>query len=144
MEKISLKEKAIEFYNSGYSCSESIIKAIKEQDLINENINIEILNKIASAFSGGIGYSGCLCGAVAASEISLGLLFGRKNKTDNTEIKDISKNFIDEFKKRRKATCCKALSAGYEFNSPERRTNCASIVGDAGEILERIIYSNQK
>ena len=47
-----------------------------------------------------------------------------------------------KFKKERKATCCKVLTAGYDFNSPERRQHCVNIVGDVAEMLEAHIKEN--
>lgn len=134
-----MKELAETRYNEGYSCSEAIIRAAYEAGYLNENTDIETLNRIASAFSGGMS-SGCLCGAVAGSEIILGIKFGRKNTNKPPlQIKTFSKTFIDKFKEKRKATCCKALTKGLEFGSPERRQNCKNIVGDSAEILQELL-----
>ncbi|HBH18540.1 MAG TPA: hypothetical protein DDX14_06350, partial [Cyanobacteria bacterium UBA9579] len=60
------------------------------------------------------------------------------------DVKLAAKKLIDDFKKVRKTTCCKALSAKYDFNSPERRQNCVNIVSDAAEVLENIVKENSK
>ena len=49
---------AVDYYKSGYSCSESIVKEAIDLGLCDES-----LLPVATSFSGGIG-SGCLCGAV--------------------------------------------------------------------------------
>ena len=80
--------------------------------------------------------SGCICGAVAGAQMVIGFLHGR-NK--DYSAKDKAKLFIQKFKEAKGATCCKVLSAGYDFHSPERRENCVSLVELSATILEEII-----
>lgn len=126
--------KAAEYFNSGYSCSESIIKEAIEKGYVPE----ELLT-VATAFSGGMG-SGCLCGAVAASQIVIGWLYGRDNKNRNeTRARALAKQFIEEFKKSHKATCCRVLTAGMDMASPERKAHCTNMVNNCSKILDEII-----
>lgn len=142
IETSKLRKIAEERYLEGFSCSESIIRAVYEEGFIDDSISVELLNRMASAFSGGMS-SGCLCGAVAGSQIVLGLKFGRKDNNKPTlQIKTLSKTHIDKFKEKRKVVCCKALSNGYEFSSPDRRLNCKNIVGECAEILEELMNEN--
>lgn len=141
----NIEQKAVELFKEGYSCSESIIRAAHECKHLNPAIDVEILNQIASPFSGGMGGSGCLCGAVAGAQIVLGTMYGRKDTdTDSRRIKSLSGNFVKSFRAKRKATCCRVLSSGYEFNSPERRENCVNIVKDVAEILKKAIIENSE
>jgi C_GCAxxG_C_C family probable redox protein len=135
-----LSKKAVELFNQGYSCSESVVRAAYELNIINNKIDIEILTAMSSAFSGGMGGSGCLCGAVAGSQIVIGSVFGRNqlNQSSNN-IKALSSQFVQKFKDKRKATCCRVLTAGLQAGSPERRNNCTGIVSDASSILEEMI-----
>lgn len=129
-----MKEKAVNYYKQGFSCSESVINAAIDMDLCDKN-----LLAVATAFSGGMS-SGCLCGAVAGAQMVLGSNFGKGNAQGNREsARAKAKEFIDEFKSKRKATCCRVLTAGLEFGSPERKQNCASIVEECSEILENLI-----
>lgn len=128
-----MKEKAVNYYKQGYSCSESVVKAAIDAGLCDEN-----LLSVASSFSGGMS-SGCLCGAVAGSQIVLGSNFGKENKQGNPEVaRQKAKEFIDEFKINRKATCCRVLTASFEFSSPERKQNCTALVGECAYILEKL------
>lgn len=139
----NFQKNSTDLFNQGYSCSESIIRAAYENNLIDKNIDIELLNQMASPFSGGMGESGCLCGAVAGAQMVIGSIFGRKNKDASPKkIKAISRKFVEKFKEKRKTTCCKVLSAKYDFHSPERRQNCVGIVSDVAEILEAHIIEN--
>lgn len=126
-----MKEKALNYYKSGLSCSESVVQSAIDNGLCDEN-----LLSVATAFSGGMS-SGCLCGAVAGSQMVLGSMFGKKNQNGNDETaRAKAKEFIEEFKKNHKATCCKVLTAGLEFGSPERKQNCMGLVEECAGILE--------
>lgn len=129
-----MKEEAVNYYKQGYSCSESIVQAAIDKGLCDKN-----LLSVATAFSGGMS-SGCLCGAIAGAQIVLGANFGKKNSKNNDEIaRAKAKEFIEEFKKKRKATCCRVLTAGLEFASTERKQNCSTFVEECSEILENIL-----
>lgn len=126
--------KAAEYFNQGYSCSESIIMEAIEQGLVPE----ELLS-VATSFSGGMG-SGCLCGAIAGSQMVLGWLYGKNNKNGNdAQARALAKQFIEEFKKNHKATCCRVLTAGMDMASPERKAHCTNMVNDCSKILAEII-----
>ena len=126
--------KAAEYFNQGYSCSESIIMEAVEKELVPK----ELLS-VATSFSGGMG-SGCLCGAFAGSQIVLGWLFGKNNlKNHDPNARLLAKQFIEEFKKSHKATCCRVLTAGMDMASPERKAHCTNMVNDCSKILEEMI-----
>ncbi len=118
------------FLNKGYSCSESIVQAA-----IDLNIVPKELLSVATSFSGGMG-SGCLCGAIAGSQIVLGYLFG-KGKTNTARA--LAREFIEEFKKTHKATCCRVLTAGLDFHSPERKKHCVNMVESCANILSTML-----
>lgn len=126
--------KAAEYFNQGYSCSESIIMEAVEKGLVPK----ELLS-VATSFSGGMG-SGCLCGAIAGSQIVLGWLFGKNNQNNNDpNARMLAKQFIEEFKKSHKATCCRVLTSGMDMASPERKAHCTNMVNDCSKILEEMI-----
>ena len=118
------------FLNKGYSCSESIVQAA-----IDLNIVPKELLSVATSFSGGMG-SGCLCGAIAGSQIVLGYLFG-KNKTNTARA--LAKEFIEEFKKTHNATCCRVLTAGLDCHSPGRKKHCVNMVESCANILSTML-----
>lgn len=129
-----MKEKAVNYYKGGLSCSESVVQAAIDVGLCDKN-----MLSVATAFSGGMS-SGCLCGAVAGAQMVVGSNFGKQNSKGNEIIaRDKSKEFIEAFKSKRKATCCKVLTAGMEFGSPERKQNCTDLVEECSAILENLI-----
>lgn len=131
-----MKNKAVNYYKSGFSCSESVVQSAIDIGLCDKN-----LLAVATVFSGGMS-SGCVCGAVAGAQLVLGANFGKANQMGNEESARVkAKEFVDEFKKAHKATCCKALTAGLEFGSPERKQNCTKLVEECAQILECMVGS---
>lgn len=127
-----MKEKAINYHKSGFSCSESVILSAIDESLCDKS-----MLSVAGAFSGGMS-SGCLCGAVAGAQMVIGANYGKQNAKNNTEnARAKAKEFIEEFKKTHKATCCRVLTAGLEGDA--RRQNCTKLVGECAEILENLI-----
>ena len=126
--------KAAEYFNNGYTCAESVIMEAIEKGLVPKE-----LLPVATAFSGGMG-SGCLCGAVAASQVVIGYLFGRDNQQGNeVTARAKAKEFIERFKINHSATCCRVLTRGMEMASPERKAHCTNMVDNCSKILEEIV-----
>lgn len=131
-----MKEKALNYYKQGFSCSESVVNAAVDGGLCDKN-----LLAVATAFSGGMS-SGCLCGAVAGAQMVVGACFGKNNAAGNDELaRAKAKEFIDTFKVKHKATCCKVLTAGMEFSSPERKQNCMALVEECAELLSELVQN---
>lgn len=127
-------KKATEYFMQGYSCSESIVKAAIDKGLVGENVL-----PLASPFSGGLS-SGCLCGAVEGMQLVFGAMFGRDDKERNgMAARKLAKKSIEMFKEKNKYTCCKALTAGYDMASPERKQHCVTMVETCAEIIEELI-----
>lgn len=126
-------EKALENFRNGNSCSESIVKAAIDEGLCDEN-----LFPAATSFSGGMG-SGCLCGAISGAQIVIGYLYGKNNKFNNPVCaREKAKAFIEKFKEKHNATCCRVLSKNFEFHSPERKKHCENMVETAAKLLEEL------
>jgi len=132
-------ELAKNYYENGCSCSEAVIKAAYDIGIYKSN-NIDEIYKIASMFSGGMS-SGCVCGAVAGSQIVLGCLFGKDSSGKTNLNRTVASDFVKKFKEKRKVTCCASLSAPYKDKPVERRQNCVSIVEEPAQILEKLVNS---
>ena len=111
-----LKDKAIEYFKNGYSCSECIVQACIDAGMS----------------------SGCACGSITGSQLVLGYLYGRNNKFGNEiSARQKAAEFVEEFKKLNKVTCCRILSS--EFSGMDRKMHCSKFVADACDILEQLI-----
>lgn len=126
--------KAAEYFNNGYSCSESIVKWAIEEGLATP----ELLSS-ATAFSGGMGF-GCLCGAIAGSQMIIGSQFGRENKFGNeVTARAKAKEFITKFVEKHGATCCRKLTRGLDMSSPERKAHCSNMVDECEKLIKEVL-----
>ena len=122
-----------EYFNNGYSCSESMIKWAIDEGLVSEDIL-----PLATPFSGGMG-AGCLCGAVAGAQMILGAQFGRENKAGNENIaRKKAQELMQRFMEKHKATCCRVLTRGLEMGSPERKAHCTNMVEHCQKLVEEL------
>lgn len=130
--------KAVEYFmTQGCSCSESIVKWGIEEGLCPP----EVLSA-ATAFSAGMG-SGCLCGAIAGSQIIIGSQFGRENKYGNEVVaRAKAKEFVQKFTEKHKATCCRVLTRGMDMASVERKAHCANMVEECENLIKEILGVN--
>ena len=134
---------AVACFARGFSCAQAIFSTYSLQLGLDKETSL----KISSAFGGGIGRTGHICGALTGAFMVLGLKYGRKNLED-TESKErtyeLVNKFINRFKAQNQNIICKEL-LGYELNSPEGRqliqkeTRCLKFVKDAAEILEQML-----
>lgn len=126
--------KAGEYFNNGYSCSESMIKWAIDEGLVDESAL-----PLATSFAGGIGV-GCLCGAVAGAQLIIGSQFGRDNKFGNENLaRAKAREFMQKFMEKHKATCCRVLTRGMEFNSPYRKEHCTNMVDECEKLVKELV-----
>ncbi len=122
--------KAADYFKNGYSCSESIIKYAIDEGLCSKE-----LLPCATGFSGGMS-SGCLCGAIAASQMVLSYNFGRENSKNNEVIaRQKAAEFLEKFKEKNNYTCCRILSK----DVIDKKSHCSKFVQDCAEILEEML-----
>lgn len=126
--------KAAEYFNNGYSCSESLIMWAIEEGLVSEE-----LLPAATSFSGGMG-SGCLCGAIAGAQMIIGSLYGRNNKAGNEVLaRKKAKELVQKFVEKHNATCCRVLTRGMEMGTPERKAHCTNMVDDCERLVKELV-----
>ncbi len=131
-----MKNIASKYFKSGYSCSESVVQAGIEKGYVPQ----ELLS-VATPFSGGMGVK-CLCGAVAGSQLVIGSMFGKNGQRDGMQARALAKQFNEKFAEKHKVNCCKVLSSGFDFHSPERKNHCCTMVEECCEILENLLKEN--
>ena len=138
MENIDFKSLAGNNFRSGYNCSEAILRAF------GEGMGLELPDsalKMASGFGGGIGHAGCVCGALSASIMVLGLLQGRSDASqDRAPVYASAYEFHRRFEEKFGATCCRALNP-HPFDTKEHLRNCLKITGGTGELLAEFVGS---
>ncbi len=124
--------KAEEYYNQGYSCSVSLVK----EGIDNGFCRPDVLS-VATAFSSDMS-SGCLCGAIAGSQIVISSIYGRSNAKENIQIaKDKAREFVSDFKDKYKYTCCRTLCKGLE--GAARKAHCMEMVKFCSQKLNELV-----
>ena len=117
------------------NCGESVIAAL--WDAFEPDFPRSVV-AVGAGMGAGIGGSGCICGALAGGVAFLGLMTGTKERA-----KPLAAELHDAFRDgtARHATCCRVLTRGMEWASPERvsqcQDHCALAAGAAAQILCR-------
>lgn len=135
-------------FKQGYNCAQAVAIAFAEEVKLDK----DFIAKSISGFGGGFGRMREVCGAVSGMVFILSALEGSVDPTDNNakmEIYQKVQTLMKEFKEKNGTYICRELLALPEENSeptPEQRTEiyykkrpCASLVGDACEILEKYL-----
>jgi C_GCAxxG_C_C family probable redox protein len=115
-------EQAGVLYDGGYNCAQAVLQAATGR-------NDPELLAMAKAFGGGIGKSGCLCGAVSGGVMALGLS-GKP---------ELGGKLVEAFRAEFRTTCCRALSKDYQWLSREHKTNCRRLTVAAADMVERLL-----
>ena len=117
------------------NCGESVIAALWDA------FEPDFPRSVVAAGAGmgaGVGGSGCICGALAGAVAFLGLMTGTKERA-----KPLAAELHDAFcaGTGARTPCCRVLTRGMEWTSPERvahcQGNCALAAGAVARILCR-------
>ncbi len=111
-------QKAIELFDSGFNCSQSVAGVFCNGYGIDEKLCM----KLACGFGGGM-RSGEVCGAVAGAVMIIGLKYGQYLADDKESKKrcyDVTSEFIDEYAERKGTILCREI-LGYDIRDPKNR-----------------------
>jgi C_GCAxxG_C_C family probable redox protein len=141
-QKNVLSEKAATRFLEGYNCAQSILLTMFEH----WNGENELIPKIATAFGGGIGRCGSVCGALTGGVMALGIKYGTNEPSLEKRLKvyKLAQKFLERFEKHHGSVMCREL-IGYDLSVPEelekaRRARifeekCVNFVKEAVETL---------
>ena len=136
-------EKAANYFKQDYNCAQSVLVTMQEYYGIHKN---RLIPKIATAFGGGIGRSGSLCGALTGAIMAIGLKHGTNSTAlvEKEKAYKIALEFYDQFAKTCGSPFCREL-IGYNLTDAEdlkrmRKSNvrvkkCTHFVKKAVDIL---------
>lgn len=120
------KRLANKYFKKGYNCAQSVILSVSK--VLGVRVPVGLVESV-SAFRGGIGKSGCLCGALAGATLLIGLLSPKSEKE--------ASEFFRVFKEEFKSSCCRVLRGGMDFKDPRLKKHCAKITAEtAGLVVE--------
>ena len=142
------REMAMANFKKGYNCAQSVVLAF--QDLL--PAEEAMLSKMASSFGAGMGRLREVCGSVSGMFMAAGLLYGydgpetgEKKAEHYARIQELAHRFEE---KHGSIVCRELLGLNVKHDDPhpEERTEeyyrkrpCEEIIGDAAEILEKLI-----
>lgn len=123
-------------FRSGYNCAEAVLRAFRDElelPLTDEQL------KIASGFGGGLGHAGCVCGALSASIMVLGLLNGRTSAEQSRQpIYTAAHEFHRRFAEQFGATCCRSLNRN-PFGTKDHLRTCLNITSVTADLLAEFV-----
>jgi C_GCAxxG_C_C family probable redox protein len=108
-------QKGGSFFGQGYNCAQSVLLTM--QDFWNERAPLD--PKVASAFEGGIGGRGSLCGALTGGIIAISQKYGSSKPYPKERMKANNKalKFYNRFHKEHGSVFCRDI-IGYDLTNP--------------------------
>lgn len=141
------REIAMSHFKQGYNCAQSVVMAFCDRTRLTE----EESARLASSFGGGLGRLREVCGAVSGMAIVLGILYGYDDPKAPGAVQGhyaLVQEAAGAFRAKNRSIVCRELlgDGGPIRTAPEARTAeyyrkrpCVELVGDAADILDRII-----
>ncbi len=123
---LSAGERAGRLFDGGMNCAQAVFQATTGRD------DPEIM-ALAGGFGGGVGGSQCLCGAVSGGVMALGLRSKAK----------LSGELVAAFRERNRVTCCKALSAPFQWQSGDHRENCRRLTVETADMVAHLLKEGE-
>ena len=113
-----LCEKAAKHFLESYNCAQSVLLTMFEH----WNCKSELVPKIATAFGGGIGMCGSVCGALTGGVMAIGIRFGTNEPSMEKRSKAyrMAEKLFKQFEKEHGSVLCRKL-VGYDLTNPEEK-----------------------
>lgn len=139
-------EIAAERFAEGFSCSQAVFSAFAP----GLGVETESALRTASAFGGGIGRRGEVCGAVTGALMALGLARGHSDNAESSKSStyELVDEFLRRFQEAHGAIGCRAL-IGFAIDTQDGlqvardagvfKTICPGLVTDAATIVSAIL-----
>lgn len=110
-------ERAVAYFLENYNCAQSVLLAMFEH----WNGKNDLIPKIATAFGGGMGRCGSVCGALTGGMMALGIRFGTNEPSmeKRTETYELAQRFFRRFEKENDSVLCREL-IGYDLSDPKQ------------------------
>lgn len=141
-EKNVLSEKAAKQFLEGYNCAQSVLLTMFRH----WNGKSDLIPKIATAFGGGIGRCGSVCGALTGGIMALGIKYGTNEPSAEKRLTayKLAQRFYKQFEKQHGNVLCRELIE-YNLSDPKElekarkarvfEEKCAKLVKSAVETL---------
>ena len=139
MNEILVKEacnKAGGYYEQGYNCAEALFLTFREY--MTPELSRDLV-RMATPFGGGMGRSGCTCGAISGAMLIVGAARGRIS-ADGSRVDsyDLAGEFHKRFKSEFGSACCRVLNR-HDFHTPEQAKTCHRIIGNSAGLFMQML-----
>ncbi len=133
-----LVEKVRKYYGSEYdlNCAETILYGANEEYGL--NLPKETFKTMA-AFGGGMAIEDT-CGVATGAICVIGIIFTKERAHESDYVKELTKEFMENFKKECTTLNCASLKERYRNDE----IRCSNIVEIGAEILDKIIIRETK
>lgn len=142
---------ALASFMQRFTCSAAVFSAFSGE----LGLDPDTAKKIGCGFGAGISKTGNICGAVSGAIMVIGLKYGKADAGDEEATKKtraLVRQFMEEFTAKNGSVNCTDL-LGFDLSDPEEYararesglflTKCPVLVGDASDILEKILLKEQ-
>jgi C_GCAxxG_C_C family probable redox protein len=139
-------DRAVQRFAEGFSCSQAVFSTFAS----GFGVPDETALRVASAFGGGVGRRGEVCGAVTGALMALGLARGHADngETSKAATYELVDEFVRRFEAAHGAITCRTL-IGHSIATPEGlegardagvfKAICPGLVADATAIVASIL-----
>ncbi len=130
---------AFYFQDKNLCCSQAVLVAANQ--VFDGNLSDETAAKLGNGFCGGVGSSGCLCGALSGLIMALGLLAGdiEKSTFKKNTIRKSARNLHKQFIERYGSACCHILIDPFKSEKNKQKEFCKEITGGSAEMLVNLL-----
>lgn len=130
------------FRDDGYNCSQSVLLTMFEH----WNCRNELVPKVATAFGGGMGRCGSVCGALTGGLMAIGIKYGTNEPSaeKRSNAYELARKFYRQFEKQNGSAMCREL-IGFDLSDAAQlskaqeedvfEAKCTLFVRKAVEIL---------
>lgn len=118
-DETSLAEKVLRhFRDDGYNCSQSVLLTMFEH----WSCKSELVPKVATAFGGGMGRCGSVCGALTGGLMAIGIRYGTNEPSAEKRSKasKLAEELYRTFEKQNGTVMCREL-IGFDLSEEKQR-----------------------
>ncbi len=130
--ELKLENKALNYYENGFNCAQSVLKACNEHLKLTDNE--EDLIKASMGLGTGM-FLGETCGAVTGAIMALSLKLGSSEASDRENMRKVFKQikiFEADFKEKNCSMNCKELKTVHKID-------CKKVIKDSVKQIEKQI-----
>jgi len=131
------------FQEHRLSCSEASLLVVNSA--LGGDLTAEQVLRLGSGFGGGVGGSGCVCGALSGGVMALGLFLGPacSNGLGKKEFRKLVAEYHDAFREESGSACCRDLIADFRKDRKGKAAFCRGLTGRCTEKAVRLILQHR-